>query len=308
MPIFVPADPPSPTPARTSVGTLPNLTLSRGEVILPLNYSTGLEPLPGVEGLDEPPRRIITADPATWDGSQFRDVFYAPRDVFVPLSLVADNTDDMRATLRTLATLLDPKRGPVTLTVAHADGTLRDITGYTSQPMGQALDVGEGRWWRRIGVTLRCPDPFWYGPQQTATFRGPTDATHFLGQLLPLQLGTSQVSDVMGLDNRGDAEAYPVWTVTGPGTSLTVALGDLAWSMPAGVDDGETVVVDTRRGRQSVNAEGVNGWPRLSRGSVLWAIPPFDPAQATAASVTMAGATSASRVVAAWSSRWLTAW
>ena len=140
--------------------------------------------------------RLLIDEPATWDGGLFRDAHYTPRDVFFPLHLQADDNTAVRTAVRDLATLADPKRGPVTLTVHHPDGRTRTIDGYLSAPFGQALVAGEAMSWRQAsGLTLRCPDPFLTGEASIGHLFVSTASVDFLRDpFLPLAVSDSQVS------------------------------------------------------------------------------------------------------------------
>lgn len=302
MPILVPFPTPAPTGYRA--GTMPALALSRGSQRLDLSEANGWVILPGVEGLDDPPRNLIAVEPALWDGSLPLGARYAARDVFLPLHYAADSTESLRAVQRQVAALLDPKRGPVTLEVAHADGARRWIDGHAAAPYGKDLGEAEGQLWRRVGVTLRCGDPFFSGEQQQRTFQLGGTAPQFLSNtFLPVQLSESQITGAVVIDNPGDADAYPVWTLTGPCDSATIALDGTSWTVN-NLLASETLVVDARRGVQTVTVNGATAWGRLTPGAQLGALPPGD----NDVAVVVVGATDATVLTVAWRERWLTAW
>jgi hypothetical protein len=305
MPIVVPF----PTPPSTvyPVGQPPALTLTRGADVLPLTLTQGWVVLPGVEGLDDPPRSLIEVTPATGDGSIVTDARYTPREVFLPLHYKAGTTGALRATLRAVASLMDAKAGPVTLEVAHADGTRRYCDGYLTQPYGQALGSGEGAGlWRQVGLRLRCPDPFFAGDSATLSWALGGDPPPFLGgEFLPLGLANSQVLGAgVEVVNAGDAYAYPLWTLTGPFDAATVSCGASEWAVPDGLDEGETLVIDARRGVKTCTVNGAPAWGRLAPGSIIESLPPGP----TTLNVEAVGATAASSIALTYRERWLTAW
>jgi phage-related protein len=303
MPIPVPY--PAVAPTEYVPGDLPALTLSRDTVTLPLTLANGWAILPGVEGLDDPPRAIIEVEPATWDGSLFTGARYAAREVFLPLNYATSDTATLRAITRSLAALLDVKRGPVTLEVAHLDGTRRYIEGYPSTPFGSPLTSREATRWRQFGITLRCMDPFWYAAEQTLTFQLGGEPAEFLGdEFLPMQVNESQVLGDLTVTNPGDADAYPVWTLTGPCDDAEVSIGDTLWAVPEGLTDSEVLIVDARRGQQTVTVNGSPAWDYLGPGAQLGALAPGD----NSLDVTVTGATAATVLTVEWRERWLTAW
>lgn len=283
----------------------PSLLLTRGSSQLWLTQANGWYVLRGIEGLDTPPVSLLMDDPATWDGSIYRDVRYNARDVFLPMHLQAADTDAMRTQIKTLVSFTDPKRGAVTLSVQQYDGATRSIDGYLSMPLGNATVAGEGFNWRRFGLTLRCPDPFWYSTVATQTFNVSTSTAGFLSStFLPMQVSNSQVSGTVTVTNNGDADAYPVWTITGPSTSITVTVQGRTWTVPSSLGAAETLIVDTRRGQQSATVNGQLAWGRLGPGADLSPFPPG----ATTVTFDVIGATSATKVTMDWTERWLTAW
>jgi len=302
VPILVPY---AKTPPRTGLAVMPQLTLSRPGQSLGLTLADGWVVLPGVEGLDDPPRALVEVEPATWDGSMITGVRYTPREVFLPLHYQAPDPARLRTTLRTIAALLDPKRGPVTLEVAHTDGTRRFIDGHLSKPFGAALTSAEGSVWRALGLQLRCGDPYFYTTKQARTWTL-TDPPAFLSAtFLPAQLSDSQVTGGGILTNPGDADSHPTWTLTGPCDAATVTCGDdIAWTVPDGLLDTEELVLDTRRGTQTVTVNGAPAWGRLAPGARLGALHPG----ANMFTVEAVSATADTKVTASWSQRWLTAW
>ena len=299
MPIWVP-DPPA-----DGAANFPTFALTRGGVTVWLTRPNGWYVSRGVEGLDTPPVGLVVDEPATWDGGLMRAARYAPREVFLPVHLQASGNADLRAAVRALATLADPKRGPVTLTVAHPDGVTRTIDGYLSGPFGQALIAAEALTWRKIGLRLRCPDPFFGGGSAAASLVVAASSVDFLGDpFLPLAVSDSQIAGTLTAVNDGDADAYPRWTLTGPASSAVIDVAGAAWQLTAPLGAGSVLVVDATRGAQSVTVDGTPAWGMLASGSQLAPLPPG----ATTVDVDITGATGSTVLAAAWPQKWLTAW
>lgn len=299
MPILVPERP------TDGEAIFPSLSLARAGTQLWLTRANGWYVLRGIEGLDNPPVSLLVDEPATWDGGLFRDARYAARDVFIPLHLQADDNVELREAVRDLASLLDPKRGAVTLTVNHPDGRTRSIDGYLAAPLGQALAAAEAMTWRRFGLSLRCPDPFWIGEASSASLFVASASVDFLGDpFLPMAISDSQVAGTLSVDNLGDADTYPVWTVTGPASTISIDVDGRAWSTVAALGAGEVLTVDTTRGAQAVEVDGTPAWGRLVPGADLAPFPPGP----TEVGVDITGATDDTVLEVTWSQRWLTAW
>lgn len=284
----------------------PELTVTRGDLSLSLSSSRGWVVRPGVSGLDDPPRTLIEVEPATGDGSILTDVRYNAREVFVPLTYKASSPTRLRETMRALATLTDIKAGDVTLEIAHFEGIRRYIDGRMSTPFGiNAMDDNEGGYWRTVGLTMRCFDPFFYGEQRSVRWVVGGASVEFLSStFLPASLDNSQVFGTAVIDNQGDAHAYPVWTVTGPCDELTLTAGDTLLTVPDGLLETETLVIDSRRGVKTFEIDGTAAWDRLQAGSVFATLPPGQ----TLIDGEAVGATVATTITVEWRERWLTAW
>lgn len=306
MPVVVPGTPPEPTSLVTGqwpLFTITSLATGLSEV---LSLPNGWVVLPGVMGLDDPPRNLIEIDPATGDGAIPMDARYTPREVFLPLHYAASDSVTLRETMRRLASLCEIHAGEVMLEVAYPDGDRRTITGRMSQSFGQsALGSGEGGLQRQVGLTLRCPDPFFAGlDRQEYWTIG--DSEGFLSEaFLPVGLSESQVLGDVLFVNEGDAPAYPVWVLFGPLESATILAADTSWEVPpAGLASDEVLVIDTRRGVKTCTVNDEPAWERLSTGSVLGTLPPGE----VYLNVEAVGATTATRIAVTWQERWLTAW
>lgn len=300
MPILVPI-PPRPQIINTAT-VAPGITLIKGSERLTLSMANGWLILDGVEGLDDPPRALVEIEPAAGDGSIFTDSRYTAREVFFPVHMYATTTVALREKMRLLAAFT---AGDLTLEVAHPDGTLRRIDGRLSRQFGQTMGAAEGRLWRMVGLALRCFDPFFYGENRSLSWVIGGEPVEFLSEeFLPIGLDNSQVLGEAVITNSGDAHAYPVWTVTGPCDSLDIEVGDTAWSVPDGLADDETLVIDGRRGVKTCEIDGTSAWGRLAAGSVIGTLPPGD----TLLDGEAVGATSATTITVEWRERWLTAW
>lgn len=301
----IPSYAPAYTPPAYEV-SFPVMWLSRGSVEQYLTFPNGWVLLPGMTGLDTPTPALVEVEPATWDGSLVLDARYAAREVFLPLHYMADTTADVRDAVKAIAVLTDPKRGDVRLHLQHTDGTQRHIDGRLSAQFGSPLEQLEAGRWRKIGLTLRCPDPFWSSNEQTLVFQlGDDEQTQFLSdEFLPVQLDESQVVGDMAILNDGDADSYPVLTLTGPCADVTVEVGQSLFTVPDGLDEGQTLQINTGRGVQSVLLDDDPAWGALGPGAVLG---PLEPGNNTV-EVTLTGASSATTMTVTWTTRWLTAW
>lgn len=302
MPVPVRVTPKPPEPPKPWVPFEPNIRASlswtgpNGDT-LPLSGHLECEVESGATGLDMPPYSIVMDDGPEIDGSTVRSVRVLPREIFLPLRIEAPDRDALRAATHRLVRAFDPTFGIGRLTVAQPDGSARYIDAYYAG--GAEGNMARGAfypWAQRYAVTLRCPDPYFYGMSpQVATFKVAGSGNLLGDPFFPLRLTASEVIGVIDLANDGDVSAYPVFDITGPGGVITASALGKAWSITGSIGGGEVYTVDTRPGRKAItDANGVNLWPRLATDPppVLWSVPPG----VTTATISVGSATDATRV------------
>lgn len=127
---------------------------------------------------------------------------------------------------------------------------------------------------RSMVVSLLALDPWWYGPANSTALSvaSPTafDAAIPFDDVIPFDGGASAPVSVVG-----DTDAYPVITVTGPATTLTVGSGGLSWSINSALIAGDVLVVDHRPGSRGPRKNGgLVDWTLLTQASRLFALAP----------------------------------
>jgi hypothetical protein len=208
-----------------------------------------------------------------------------------------------RDELRRWAAVLDPVKGPGTLAVTSGPSAGRQITCVYDA----GLDT-MGEQYAALSepvLIFRAGDPYW----EDATERSSTATINSKAfpwfPFLPLVLGSSDVFAQLTIVNDGDVDAWPVVTITGPGTDLTVTnkTTGLAWTLSGAIGSTSTAIVDTRPGHKTARVDGFNAFGRLTDTSVLWPLVPGP----NSVSIGFASGTAASKVVFAWRDRWLAA-
>ena len=124
-------------------------------------------------------------------------------------------------------------------------------------------------------IEFLLPDPYWADVQPQRLDFTPPPAKSFFAPYPTLTDG--RVRGDVQIINDGQVDAYPRWTLTGPASAVTVANTTTGEAFTYGqpLAAGEQVVVETRRGAQSVRrvSDGANrlaalNWP----GATLWAL------------------------------------
>ena len=274
---------------------------------------TNLRELPGVRalgdtGLDLPPVALVEDDVPQQPGSQLRAVNLRPREATIPFYLSQADELSLRTLLRTLARRFNPAAGDGKLRVTSVDGTVRELTcRYTEGLEGSRVRGAAGAVWRRGALVFRAFDPLFYDTTpQSQTYTTGVQKTFLSSQFLPLALTSDVILGSQTVSNSGDVEAWPVWTVRGPATSVkltNVRTGQVI-DLPITLTAAQTVVIDTRPFRKTVTRDdGTNLYGQLSTASVLWSLPTGDSTVMTE----LPGAAAGSFITLTYQRRWLTA-
>lgn len=259
----------------------------------------GMQVHAGVTGLGLPSVSTQWQEGAG-DGGSFRGSRTLMRDIDLPISLLGANRTHLKQLTSRLALAL---AGECRLRLVDDNGTswfalVRRVGGGE---FAYGIDtIGE----RELAtvVTLRAGDPYWTAEDSNrATIRKST-ARGLLPKLGNLQLSNSQALGVIQLDNPGDASAYPVWRIEGPGTNFRAVSPSgevLAWN--GELIAGESLTIDTRAGTV-IDGLGANRYDELAPAPRMWQVPPG----AGSAVASLDDPTDESEIIATWRPRsWL---
>lgn len=241
-------------------------------------YASPDQPLFGLPAVAVSSRPSILAPGATITGVQ-----HSSRDLVVPLMLNATTATIADDTLRAFARAIDPLRGDVTVIVTDADGDSREIEG-TYRGGFESIEYA----WCRAETTggrilLLCANPYWRNTIDDTEVFDPT----FVGTDTTFDSGTVDFDDawpfdgegdglfIFPLDNLGDVNAWPVFTIVGPAsiTSATCLSTGESWEL-ADLLDGETLIIDTDPRQAQATVNGLNAYGRLGANPSLWTLPP----------------------------------
>lgn len=175
--------------------------------------------LKAIGGLGVAPVDISTS--ANPDGGVTVDqVRPAQRQIDWPMRVRGATNLEFLALWRSMGQALAMTRrfGPGKLRLARQDGSAREIAAYYQS--GWEGEPGDGAWLEdTCVVSLLCPDPFWRDVTPTVLERRTEAAVDYLSPYP--NLGTGQVLGVTTLNNPGQVDVWPEWSITGPMTSLT---------------------------------------------------------------------------------------
>ena len=202
--------------------------------------------------------------------------------------LSASSEPTLRQEIRDLVSVFNPLEGEGLLRVTSPIGDVREIQCIYANGLGMDESPGmSGMGTQKADVTLRAYDPYWRDTSDiSSSFTIGVVPTFF--PIFPLRLTSSQIAVDDTVVNAGDVETWPVWTITGPGSTIYLrnlrtgqvidlnADGDLARALALAA--GEQVTIDTRpstatsTGKTVLLDDGTNRYSALSAASDLWAL------------------------------------
>jgi hypothetical protein len=240
----------------------------------------------GRQGLIAAPQQFIEQDIPLSPGSRLRQVKTNPGNVLVPVLVKGSGSESaLIVNIRTLRTAMNPNRGDGRLRYQAQDGTTRELNcRLLSGFDGDESDSARGPGYIVLPLMFRAFDPYWYDQNATtATF-----AT-FGAQVI---------------NNTGDVECWPTWTVHGPTTNLTITNTTTGLSMVFTLTLGATDVltINTNPGVKTCLLNSVtNEYSTLSATSSLFS---FITGNNTI-NFTLAGTTVATQIQLSYKQRWL---
>lgn len=274
--------------------------------------------LPGIMGLDLPPRDVIVETSPGLDGGWLREIRIKPREVFLPMLIASDvsHTDfldrldrlrgffdyqavaDLTAEDGTLFLVADSVRGERHLRVVYLDGLEGEESGVPLRPS------------KPVGVRLLAVDPYWRSTDETVLefsdqpgepFLSTSDADPWPRALSPsVSLGT-----VTGLPLfvPGKVPVWPTVEVDGPASSTVLSWPDAHVEIGP-VAPGEHLVMVTDPRRRSVRVDGEPAWSRVGPAPKFARLPPGE----TPLGVTVTSTSEATRVRVRFFPAFPTAW
>ncbi|MGW0920079.1 phage distal tail protein [Streptomyces sp. NPDC002755] len=305
-PAYVPPEEQQGPPWPILINQMPAVSFTdpRGVTTHLSDWENGWLLQPGAKGLDMPGFAFTTDESPGVDGYELRDVHATGREIILPLAFWAnDSRTAYKARRRAFVKSLNPKRGVGTLTLTEPDGATRTIGAYYTGGIegDESLDAAGERWCINA-ITFNCPSPYWIGGDVTHTWKLSVGGDFY--PFLPLEVGDSQVLGAVTVDNVGDDRAFPVWTIKGPATSVTLTNSTSGQTLvlTRTITGTDTIIIDTRERQQTALLNGAtNLWPNLSDASELWALDEG----VNDLTLTVAGATSATSVSMTYQPRYL---
>lgn len=238
---------------------------------------------PGMTGTGLAPRENTYSELAG-GGSVRRHSRSTNRDILIPFDVFHGYGEDSYAKLE------DSRRRLENICSDQVEIRLRTKDGYRSA-FGDYKDGLPGDFDKaavnlyrmNMVLTFECPDTWWYGEERAITRKvdavrkpfitsvGATTAVPFF----PVVIDSSTVQGAYELFIQGDAEAWPIWEINGPGQDLLIESVETGERVFIEGEFGETVTIDAKLG-DIYSDSFTHGelWKRTSLDSVLFPLQP----------------------------------
>lgn len=242
----------------------------------------------GVEGLGMPSHLAWVGESPAVHGQYYRGHVVEPRPVFWPAYLYSDKgTAEWLALDRAFWRSLQPGK--------HGQWTVETPGGGRRSLSCRFVDDGRHaypydplfRGWAAYGVSLIADNPFWTGEPVRRTWSQGASTDFYGGAAKgpPFHISSGSQLSSATITNEGDLEAWPVWTITGPLTSVTVGVDGVTVQWTVALAAGDVLVIDTDPTVQSAWLNGVDVTDQLGTADFT----PIPPGEDRPLSLTMAG-------------------
>jgi hypothetical protein len=197
-----------------------------------------------------------------------------PRSIVLGIFVHGNSDLTYRGNLAELLAMLRPSRNTITLRYTFPSGDQFSIDCFYSADLDLPSKDRHGTY-QRTAVGLLCPDPTWYGAEQTAIFVGAGGSqTMDVPLVIPWKVGGLSMNMSQAVVNSGSWEAWPIVEVTGPIDACVItneSSGDSLDFTGYSITAGTVVRIDTRYGYKTVTkvSDGSNLIDKLTAASDL---------------------------------------
>lgn len=213
----------------------------------------------GIEGLSMPPHVAWTSASPAQHGQRFRGFKVSPRPCAWITHVYAQSSRAWLAADSDFWGSLHPGEYG-TWEVSTEAGTRKLRCRYNGDGTDSyGRDPGR-QGWASYDIPLIADDPFWYGAQVNATW-GTASLVDFNQWVDGVQLGALSSANRLEnavMANPGDVEAWPVWSIDGPCTSVTVGLTGRTVTAPISLLADDVLVINTDPNVQMAWKNGVD--------------------------------------------------
>lgn len=259
---------------------LPQLRLENNGIIIPISsyLPVGYLKRAGAQGFGIAPTQL-TMDEGAGDGEIHRNTRRGGRLIDLPIAMQGANRAELKAMMRQLTRCLQDHDGPARLYyVDPEDG--EELFTYVHYAGGGDHTYGVDTNMRTFvswTLSLRSTSAYWTSTEALNFSLSTANAERGLlknAPLTQLQLASSSAIGTFVVTNPGDVDAYPVWTIRGPGDSFTATRYDgQSFSYEAAITNADPVTIDTLTG-DVLDLSGDSMYGNMGTAPKLFSIPP----------------------------------
>lgn len=230
-------------------------------------------------------------------GGKRRNTRVGMRDFDLGLIFLADDRLNQGANIRELARKMRGLNPDPKLVAYYATGEVYEL-GFVYQS-GLEIDYSQvrGNTFQAV-VSCIAEQPFWTSREEVTYTLSQGTARGLLPKLGYLRVSSASVIGTIAVNNPGDVEAFPIWKITGPATSVVISSGAYTFTYEDAIAGGTTITINTEDGTV-VDQAGVDKYGGLSAAPKLFPLPPGN----SVVNVTAAGSDANTRVVLSYRNR-----
>jgi tail protein len=202
-------------------------------------------------------------------GAVVQSIRHDVREFDLPLYAATTSYDALQVLLTEMAYDMDPVAGEGILRRISKSNALSDLFCRCVSGTGIEGEGANGPIAHKPTLIFQAYDPYWYREPVALRFVVGGQTGWF--PMLPVHLGASAVIGDVQVENTGHVESWPTWTITGPGTDVTLTNNTTNETIAIlrELSAGQQVVIDTYTGQVT----GAN-WRRYLTRRVMWALQP----------------------------------
>jgi hypothetical protein len=215
----------------------------------------------------------VRIDTSAGDGGNYRHTKKGIREVDLPVTILGTSEADVQAKLRRLSRLLQTTLGATRIVATFPDSTSLFLEAHYVG--GAETEFGENAtsYFCNWVLQMQAPQPYWQTSSEISYVIGEAETGRgLLPQLTKLKLASSSILGELTINNVGDVPSFPRWSIMGPITDLAISNGTQEFTLPATIDAGDVVTINTATGTV-VNAAGENVYALLGAAPKLFSFP-----------------------------------
>lgn len=234
-----------------------------------------IEALAGITGFGLPEVQVRWFEGAG-DGKTFRGSRTMPRELEMPIVIQAKDRSALNSLLSDLSRCLSPRKGLARLYFGMPDDDMWyiDIVRTGGGDWARKIDSDDERY-IKTSLEFGAGDPYWTRERPEVFIMRPQNPDNtLLPYLARLRLSYGGVTGDTVISNIGDADAWPVWTLKGPFSKVTLTGPNgeiLQWT--GSIAETDYLIIDTKKGMVT-DSTGANRYDGLSPAPRFWSVEP----------------------------------